>query len=153
MSSFRTRKLEELRGHGKPLFGRLGPLEERFHGLCRHLVADGGVGPSSVVVRLDELDDGVLGVGPGGEARSAVHLVLQSGEERLGHGVVVAVAGAAAGKAHVVGPRPLGQGPAGVLGAPGRNEKWRFRPRSRATSRIPGPPRRCRRSSVPRATS
>ena len=117
MSSFRTRKLEELRGHGKPLFGLLGPLEERIHGLRRHLVADGGVGPSSVVVHLDELDDGVLGVGPGGEARPVVHLVLQSGEERLGHGVVAAVAGAAAGKVRVVGPRPLGQGPAGVLGA------------------------------------
>lgn len=92
MSRFRTRKLEGLRGHGKPLFGRLGPLEEGFHGLCRHLVADGRVGPSSVVVRPDELDHGVLGVGPGGEARPVVHLVLQRGEERLGHGVVVAVA-------------------------------------------------------------
>ena len=36
-----------------------------------------------------------------------MHLVLQRGEERLGHGVIVAVAGAAAGKTHVVGPRPL----------------------------------------------
>ena len=42
-------------------FGRLGPLEERFHGPRGHLVADGGVGPSSVAVRLDELDDDVLG--------------------------------------------------------------------------------------------
>lgn len=38
---------------------------------------------------------------------AVVHLVLQRGEERLGHGVIVAVAGAAAGKTHVVGPRPL----------------------------------------------
>ena len=61
-----------------------GPLEERFHGPRRHLVADGGVGPSAVVVGLDELDHRVLGVGPGGE-------------ERLGHGAVVAVAGTVAG--------------------------------------------------------
>ena len=117
MSSFRTRKLEELRGHGKPLFGLLGPLEERIHDLRRHLVADGGVGPSAVVVGLDELDHRVLCGVAGREAPAVVHLILQRGEERLGHGVVVAVAGAAAGKAHVVGPRPLGQGPAGVLGA------------------------------------
>lgn len=38
----------------------LGPLEERIHSLRRHLVADGGVGPSAVVVGLDELDYRVL---------------------------------------------------------------------------------------------
>ena len=60
-------------------------------------------------------DDGVLGVGPGGEAPAVVHLVLQRREERLGHGVVVAAAGAAARQAHVVVARPLREEPAGVL--------------------------------------
>ena len=76
------------------------------------------MGPFAVVVGLDELDDRVLGVGPGGKAPAIVHLVLQGREERLGHGVVVAVSGAAAGKPHVVGARPLGERPAGVLGTP-----------------------------------
>lgn len=95
MSRFRTRALEESCGHRELLFGRLGSFEERFHGSRGYLVADGRVGPPAVV-----------------------HLVLQRGEERLGHRVVVAVAGAAAGKAHVVGAGPLGQRPAGVLRAP-----------------------------------
>lgn len=69
-----------------------------------------------VVIRLDELDYRVLGVGSGGEARPVMHLVLQSGEERFGHDIVAVFVGAAAGKAHFVCPRPLGQGPAGVLG-------------------------------------
>ena len=51
-------------GHGKPFFGRLGPLEEQLHGPRRYLVADGGVGPFAVVVGLDELDHRVPGVGP-----------------------------------------------------------------------------------------
>lgn len=46
-------------------------------------------GPSPVAVGLDELDDGMLGGGPGSEACPAAHLVLHRGEERLGHGVVV----------------------------------------------------------------
>lgn len=118
MSRFRTRALEESCGHRELLFGRLGSFEGRFHGSRGYLVADGRVGPPAVIVGLDELDYRVLGVGPGGEAPAVVHLVLQRGEERLGHRVVVAVAGAAAGKAHVVGAGPLGQRPAGVLRAP-----------------------------------
>lgn len=46
-------------------------------------------GPSPVAVGLDELDDGMLGGGPGSEACPAAHFVLHRGEERLGHGVVV----------------------------------------------------------------
>ena len=118
MSRFRTRKLEDLRGHGKLFRGRLGTLEEGFHGLGRYLVADGRVRLSAVVLGLDEPDDGVLGVGPGGEAPAVVHLVLQGGEERLGHGVVVAAAGAAARQPHVVVARPLREEPAGVLRPP-----------------------------------
>ena len=60
------------------------------------------MGLLAVVVGLDEPDDGVLGGVAGREAPAVVHLVLRRGEERLGHGVVVAVAGAAAGKAHIV---------------------------------------------------
>ena len=78
--------------------------------------------PPPVVVRLDELDDCVPGLGPGGESPAVVHLVLQRGEERLGDGVVVAVSRAAAGKPHVVGARPFGQKPAGVLRAAVRVE-------------------------------
>ena len=94
MSRFRIRKLEELRGYGKTLFGQLGPPEERLHDLRGYLVADGRMGPFAVVIGLDELD----------------------------HGVVVAVSGAAAGNAHVVGARPLGERPAGVLGTPIRTK-------------------------------
>ena len=36
--------------------------------------ADGRMRPPAVVVRLDELDDRVPGVGPGGEAFAVVHL-------------------------------------------------------------------------------
>lgn len=118
MSRFRTRKLEGLARHGQHLRLGPGPLEERFPGLRGYLVADGGVGPSAVVVGLDELDDGMLGSVAGREAPAVVHLVLQRGEERLGHGVVVAVAGEAVGKAHVVDARPLGQRAARVLHAP-----------------------------------
>lgn len=118
MSRFRTRKLEDLRGHGKLLCGRFGPLEEGFHGLRGYLVTDGRVRPFAVVLGLDELDHRVLGGVAGLEAPAMAHLVLQRREERLGHGVVVAVAGAAARQAHVVGARPLGQRPAGVLRAP-----------------------------------
>lgn len=74
--------------------------------------------PPAVVVGLDELDDGMLGGVAGREAPAVANLVLRRDEERLGHGVVVAVAGAVAGKAHVVGLRPLSQRPTGVLGAP-----------------------------------
>ena len=118
MSSFRTRKLEDLRGHGKTFFGRLGPFEERLHSLRRHLVADGGVEPSSVVVHLDELDHRVPCGVAGREAPATVHLVLQRGEEQLGHRVVVAVADTAAGKARIVGAYPLGQRPASILRTP-----------------------------------
>ena len=117
MSRFRTRKLEESGGHGHGLGLGLCPLEEGRHGLGRHLVADRRVGPAAVVISLDELDHRVLGGVPGREAPSAVHLVLQRREERFRHSVVVAVAGAAAGQPHVVVARPLGQKPAGVLGA------------------------------------
>lgn len=95
--------------------------------------------PPAVVVSLDELDDGVLGGVAGWEAPAVVHLVLQRGEERLGHGVIVAVAGAAAGKTHVAGPRPLGQRPTGVLG-PYCCGIWRFPPRSRANWPTRAPP-------------
>lgn len=115
MSRFRTRKLEDLRGHGKLPCGRPGTLEEGLHGLRGYLVADGRVRPLAVVLGLDEPDHRVLGVGPGGEAPAVVHLVLQRREERLGHGVVVAAAGAAARQAHVVVARPLREEPAGVL--------------------------------------
>ena len=100
MPSFRTQKLEELGSHGKRLWFGVRALEERFHGICGYLVVDGGVQPPAVVVGLDELDDGMLGGVAGREAPA------------------VAVAGAAAGKAHVVGLRPLSQCPTGVLGAP-----------------------------------
>ena len=46
-----------------------------------------------------------------------VHPILQRCEEGIGHCVVVAVAGAAAGQADVVGADPLGEEPAGVLRA------------------------------------
>lgn len=68
-------------------------------------------GPSPVAVGLDELDDGMIG-GPGSEACPVVHLVLQRGEERLGHGAAVAVAGTAARQAHgPFGARPLSERP------------------------------------------
>ena len=86
MSRFRTRKLEDLRGHGKLLCGRLCPLEEGFHGLRGYLVADGRVRPPAVVVGLDELDHRVLGGVAGLEAPAMVHLVLRRREERLGGG-------------------------------------------------------------------
>lgn len=111
----------EARGITRPWEAPLRPAwsaRRRLHGLRGYLVADGRMGPFAVVVGLDELDGGVLGVGPGGKAPAIAHLILQGREERLGHGVVVAVSGAAAGKPHVVGPRPFGQGPAGVLGTP-----------------------------------
>lgn len=78
--------------------------------------------PPPVVVRLDELDNCVPSLGPGGESPAVVHLVFQRGEERLGDGVVAAVSRAAAGKPHVVGARPFGQKPAGVLRAAVRVE-------------------------------
>lgn len=87
-------------------------------------MVEGGASP--VAVGHDELDDGMLSGGPGGEACPVAHLVLQRGEERLGHGVVVAVAGAAARQAHVVGARPLGERPAGVIGRSYRSGIWRF---------------------------
>ena len=120
MSRFRTRKFEESGGHRHGLGLGGGALEEGRHRLGRHLVPDGGIGSSAVVVGLDELDHGVPGGIPGGKRLSVVHLVLQRDEERLGDRVVVAVAGAAAGQAHVVVARPLGQQPAGVLGHIGR---------------------------------
>lgn len=90
-------------------------------------------GPSPVAVGLDGLDDGMLGGGPGSKACPVAHLVLHRGEERLGRGVVVAVAGAAARQAHVVGAHPL----ASVLwciGSSYRCRIWRFQPRICATS-------------------
>lgn len=42
-------------------------LEELVHGLRGYLVADGRMGPLPAVVDLDELDDRVLGLGPGDE--------------------------------------------------------------------------------------
>ena len=59
----------------------------------------------------------ILGGVPCREASPVIHLIFERGEERLGNGVVVAAAGAAAGQAHVVGARPFGQKPASVLGA------------------------------------
>lgn len=112
-------------------------------------------GPSPVAVGLDELDDGMLGGGPGSEACPVAHLVLHRGEERLGCGVVVAVAGAAARQAHVVGAHPL----ASVLrciGSSYRCRIWRFQPRICATSPTPARHRdvgRCRRSCGQRATA
>lgn len=73
--------------------------------------------PPPVAVRLDELDDGMPGLGPGGKMPPVVHPILQRCEEGIGHCVVVAVAGAAAGQADVVGADPLGEEPAGVLRA------------------------------------
>lgn len=100
-------------------------------------------GPSPVAVGLDGLDDGMLGGGPGSEACPVAHLVLHRGEERLGRGVVMAVAGAAARQAHVVGAHPL----ASVLwciGSSYRCRIWRFQPRICATSPTPALPSRCR---------
>ena len=112
-------------------------------------------GPSPVAVGLDELDDGMLGGGTGSEACPVAHLVLHRGEEQLGCGVVVAVAGAAARQAHVVGAHPL----ASVLwciGSSYRCRIWRFQPRICATSPTPARHRdvgRCRRSCGQRATA
>lgn len=94
LSRFRTRGPKKSGGHGG-LFG-LGrhAFEELFHSLGRHLVADRRVGPAAVAVRLDELDHRMLGRVPGREASPVVHLILKRGEERLGHRVVVAAAGA-----------------------------------------------------------
>lgn len=115
MSKFRTRKLEESGGHRHGFKRWRRAFEESRHRLGRRLVADRRVGSSAVVVRLDELDHRMLGGVPGREAPPVVHLVLERCEERLGHRVVMAVARAAAGQAHVVVARPFGQKPAGVL--------------------------------------
>lgn len=56
--------------------------------------------------------------GPGSEACPVVHLVLQRGEERLGHGAAVAVAGTAARRHTVVWRAPTQRASCGVLGAP-----------------------------------
>lgn len=102
MSRFRTRKLEESGGHRHCLGLGLGPLGKGRHGLGRNLAAYRRVGPAAVVVSLDELDHRVFGGIPGREAPPVAHLVLQRREERSRHCVVA---------------RPLGQEPAGAMGA------------------------------------
>lgn len=109
-------------------------------------------GPSPVAVGLDELDDGMIG-GPGSEACPVVHLVLQRGEERLGHGAAVAVAGTAARQAHGRLARAHSASVLWRIGSSYRCGKWRFRPRTCATSPTPAPSPRCRWSCGRRATA
>lgn len=73
------------------------------------------MGPAPVAAGFDELDHGVPCIGPRGERFAVAHLILERREEGFGHGVSVAVAGTAAGQAHVVRLRPFRQEPAGVL--------------------------------------
>ena len=143
---------EELDGNGKRLRFRLRVLEERLHDIRGHLVTDGRGGPSPVAVGLDELDDGMIG-GPGSEACPVVHLVLQRGEERLGHGAAVAVAGTAARQAHGRLARAHSASVLWRIGSSYRCGKWRFRPRTCATSPTPAPSPRCRWSCGRRATA
>lgn len=103
VSSLRKQKLEELGSHRRHLRFELCALEELLRDLCRHLVPDVRTKSSPIVVGLNELDGDVLGVNPGDKACPPVHFVLQCGKERLDRGVIVAVAGAAARQAHIVG--------------------------------------------------
>ena len=62
--------------------------------------------PPAVADGLDELDDGMLDGVAGREAPAVIHLVLQHGKEKLGQGVIVAVADAAVGKTQRRWPAP-----------------------------------------------
>lgn len=72
---------------------------------------------AAVVVALDIADHAMARLGAGRPVAQVVRLVFERGEERLGHGVVMAAAGAPDGEPHV-GGGPLGQEPRGVLAAP-----------------------------------
>lgn len=113
--SSRTRELKKFAKPWGLFFGRHYPLEERFYGSSEYLVADGGVRPSSVEIDLNELDGGVIGVNPSGEARSTTHFVLRRRKERLCCTVIGADASAAARQAHVNATRPPGEHPADIL--------------------------------------
>ena len=72
---------------------RGGPREEGVHELAGYLVAHRRMGSSAVVENLDVVENRPPSIGPGLEAASVIHLVLQRRKEGFCHRVVVAVAG------------------------------------------------------------
>ena len=85
--------------------------------LARRHVADGRVEAHTVVERLDVLEDRRPGLLPGPEERPIGELGLQRLEERLGAGVVVAVALAAHALANAAELQQPAERSAGVLHA------------------------------------
>ena len=66
-------------------------------------LAEGGVASAAVVAVFDPGPDLEPGAGLGGPDASVLELVIQGGEERLGHGVVPAHPGASHGAGDAVG--------------------------------------------------
>lgn len=96
MSRFRTQKLEESGGLQHALGLEICPAEESRRRLGWRFAVNRRTGSSAIAIRLDELDHGMSRIGPRGETSAAVHLALQRSEERIRHGVAVAITGTAA---------------------------------------------------------